>query len=537
MPEAAVGVRGERAALLVAPHGGRRPDGSELGPDGGRKVNDLHTAEITLELARRTGVSAIVNRAEDRNRLDWNRVSDVRAGAGWLLDLLLESARRQIAAAGRARIVFVHGWNAIQPSCDVGIGARVRQGVLVPVRQGVPSVPAEFLPQLARFVASGRSAGIDVTIGHRYPAAGRDNLLQIFTARYADDDDPRIRALAALGAAGRVAAVQLELAVPLRWKGHWRERTLDAIAELLGDGACDAALDLLEGGQHPSAHPDHLALEFHDGAAGIGGFAAIEQAANGHRQGRLLLCMGARRLGLFTGEDRGHVPTPLRCMGLGWQRDGDGAVRLAYEGPCLSFPRTDPFLDLERGLAEASLAELAADLCWEPYERGPAADAPALLGRVRGTVRFDGVTTPIDAPGGLRDAGAGAAGPWRERSAFTVPLGFDTALSIRTRSNGGERLSGVVVREGRSEPLLSGTIRARPGPDGFVPEAWRIEAVSRSGTWRVLGRVTHSIPVVRPAAEGRTLTVFGLARFAAGDRVGYGTFEQSQRLECKGSGS
>jgi len=66
--------------------------------------------------------------------------------------------------------------------------------------------------------------------------------------------------------------------------------------------------------------------------------------------------------------------------------------------------------------------------------------------------------------------------------------------------------------------------------DGLAPDAWRIEAVSRSGTLRVFGQVTHAIPVVRPAAAGKVLTHFGLARFGDGTRVGFGTFEQSQRL-------
>ena len=54
--------------------------------------------------------------------------------------------------------------------------------------------------------------------------------------------------------------------------------------------------------------------------------------------------------------------------------------------------------------------------------------------------------------------------------------------------------------------------------------------MSRSGRWSVFGQVTHAIPVVRPVADGKILTFFGLARFASDDRVGFGTFEQSRRL-------
>ncbi len=536
IPAAAVGVRGTIPALLIAPHGGRRPPASEVESGPGRKVNDLHTAAITLELAGRTGASAIVNRGQDRNELDWNRTSDVRANAGWLLDLLLDSVRRQIEAAGCASLVFVHGWNAIQPSCDVGIGARIEGGKLVGVKQGVPTVPEGFLPRLARFVACARGEGIDVTIGHRYPAAGRDNLLQMFTRRFAGDADPRVRELAALGDSGRVAAVQLELAVPLRWPGPWRERILGAISGLVVGDASAEDLPALHHEDPCAVDPDHIALEFHDGNHGVGGFTAFEQTPNGHRAGRLLLCLGTRELGLFTGERRGGTPTPLRCLGLGWRRGDGGEVRVEFEGPCLSFPRTDPFLDLERGLADADLADLAVDLRWTPSAHaGP--DAPAQAGRIEGRIRLGGFSTEVDAAAALRDRALGGSAPWRERSAFHVPLGDDVCLSVRTRATEGERISGVVTTGERVEALLSGTLSTRLAPDGLLPEAWRLEAVSRSTTWRVLGRVTHSIPVVRPGPDGRVLTVFGLARFSCGERVGYGTFERSRRLDSERSGS
>jgi hypothetical protein len=42
--------------------------------------------------------------------------------------------------------------------------------------------------------------------------------------------------------------------------------------------------------------------------------------------------------------------------------------------------------------------------------------------------------------------------------------------------------------------------------------------------------VTYAVPVVRPLPEGKLFTVFGLARFTAGARIGFGTFEHSRRI-------
>lgn len=537
VPDWLMRIDGETPVLFVAPHGGRRPSSSETDAQATRKVNDLHTAEITLELARALRGAAVVNPSEDRNRLDLNRVSHVRARAPWFLELLLRAVRAQIAVAGEATVLFIHGWNAIQPSCDVGIGARIAREAFVPVKQGVPTVPLRFLPRLAGFAEAARRGGIEVTLGHRYPGAGRDNVLQIFTSRFAGDEDPRIAELARLGGAGKISAVQLELAVPLRWAGPLRERAIAAIRHLvvpeLGAAAC---LDVLEAPRLVALPADHLAVEFHDGNAGVGGFAAAERSPSGRCQGRLLLCLGARRLGLFTGEDPGRSSGGLGCMGLEWTRDGEDEARLAYQGPCLTFPRTDPFLDLEAGLAEAEIADLDADLVWRSMAPHAGLTAShARLGRIEGRIRLDHWAAAISAPAALQDGVAPPATSWRERRALRIPLGADTFLSISSRLADEEIVEGQIVRAGRLEPVLSGRVSVRNSANGQAPMAWHVEAVSRSGTLRVFGRVTHAIPVVRPSIGGKLLTVFGLARFGAENRVGFGTFEHSQRLYQKGS--
>ena len=74
---------GDAPVLLIAPHGGRAGPATRalLNP----KVNDLHTADITHELARRLGAGAIINAGMDHNRLDLNRLSQVMNEAPWML--------------------------------------------------------------------------------------------------------------------------------------------------------------------------------------------------------------------------------------------------------------------------------------------------------------------------------------------------------------------------------------------------------------------------------------------------------------------
>lgn len=538
LPDWLVRLEGGAPALLVAPHGGRRTPASRLELQSTPKVNDLFTGELTLELARTLGAPALVNRAEDRNRLDLNRVSHVRAGAPWLLELLLESIQAQIAARGQATVLFIHGWNAIQPSCDLGIGARIGSESLLAVKQGVPTVSPSFLPRLARFAVACRRGGIRVTVGDRYPAAGRDNMLQIFTSRYANDGEPRVRELARLGASGKISAVQLELAVPLRWPGPLRRHVMQAVSHLVfPDGDARAPLEVLTAPAPVPAPPDRLGLEFHDAAAGIGGFAAIERSSAGRRRGRLLLCLGARRISLFTGEDASApaASAPLRCMGLEWRREPGGGVRLDYDGPSLTFPRPDPFLDLETGLAESDLSRLEVELEFRPTVAAPTGGPFLLVGGVAGRVRAGEWTAPICAPAALQDGLLAEQQAWQERRALQIPLAPKTFLSISSHLFEEERVEGHLAQDGRLEPILSGRVAVHDPGEGLAPQAWRVEAVSRSGTLRVFGHVTHAIPVVRPTADGRVLTVFGLARFGAEGLVGFGTFEQSLRLGRKGA--
>ena len=65
-------IDGDAPILLIAPHGGRAGPASRslLNP----KVNDLHTAAITRELATLLHAPALINASMDRNYLDLNRL-------------------------------------------------------------------------------------------------------------------------------------------------------------------------------------------------------------------------------------------------------------------------------------------------------------------------------------------------------------------------------------------------------------------------------------------------------------------------------
>src|SRR5262245_8952960 len=220
--------------LLVAPHGGRRPADAPIRDS--IKVNDLYTADLTALLAARTGSYALINRAGDRNEVDLNRISQVRARAPWFLDALVELLSALVARHGAVRVFFIHGWNVVQPVCDLGAGLKQRGGRVAPASKlAAPTVSAPFFTDaILPFRAAALAQGVDVALGRRYPAADKDNLLQVFSPRFAEDASPAVRSLAALATRQEIDAVQLELGVGLRWPGPGRDRFVEIFCRTLG---------------------------------------------------------------------------------------------------------------------------------------------------------------------------------------------------------------------------------------------------------------------------------------------------------------
>src|SRR5260370_19572340 len=108
------------------------PAGPGTRPIRNPKATDLHTADITRELAQRLGAGAIINAGMDRNRLDLNRLSQVMSEAPWLLELIAARLERIVERSGRAVVLLIHGWNIIEPRVDVGIGVKSANGTLLP---------------------------------------------------------------------------------------------------------------------------------------------------------------------------------------------------------------------------------------------------------------------------------------------------------------------------------------------------------------------------------------------------------------------
>src|SRR5207247_801319 len=207
------------------------------------RMNDLHTASFTAELAALLGAGALINEAHDRNEVDLNRVSEAHQRAPWFLERLADLLDTAVRRHGRATLLALHGWNVVQPVVDLGLGCTPGENPFVVGRAAAVS-PAFAASALPRLVEACRAHGIAATVGARYPARHRENLIQLFTRRYAEDGRPQVRALAAL--APLVDAVQLELGIALRWPGTWRARLVAACAE---------ALPALLAAPHPAGAP------------------------------------------------------------------------------------------------------------------------------------------------------------------------------------------------------------------------------------------------------------------------------------------
>jgi hypothetical protein len=450
-------------------------------------VNDLHTAALTAELAAATGASALVNAGLDRNDTDLNRIVEAAERAPRFLELLAQILEEKLAAHERVTLLTVHGWNVVQTSVDIGLGCKTEDHPFAVGRRAAVS-PAFAATALARLLAACDAHGIVATVGARYPARNAENLLQLFTTRYRDDPRATVRGLAA--AASRVDAMQLELGIPLRWPGTWRERLCASIVaslpELLAprpDAARAAAP------RPPDASPPPRApyrVEF--ASAGMCGLAALDGGAGG---GRLLLFLPGDRLLLFTGERAGAGAGD----GLGplVLRSGPRGASIRFRGPLLQFPDCTPFLDLETGLARGHLVDADVALDYAPH----AALGGDGFGDVTGRVSLDGV--PHDITGVGSTGGSFAEGPW-PRVRVALRLAPDTALraTIAVRD---DTATGVLVRNDERLEVVSGTAATADPESPFERLELHLELTNGERLDLVVHAV-HRLPVVRIQASG-----------------------------------
>lgn len=495
--------------LLLAPHGGRR-DPSRPRPRGRRlRVNDLHTAELAAALAERLDASLVANVGLDRNDLDLNRLSEVQRRAPWFLEQVEELLGLILARHPRAEVLVVHGWNVVQPRCDVGVGhalADERDGAAVGEALTV-SVPylSGRLGSFRRRCARDR---IEVTYGDRYAARSPNNLLQVFRrARGA----ARGR-LASWLDAGRVEAVQLELGVPLRWPGKFRDAFLDAATEVFGSahaGDVTCASNAGEGASPLSRR----ALQAYDPRAGIGVVAGVGPIGEGALGGRLLVFPGGQVLELFTGEARGASGSSVGDLRL--EEDGD-RLALRFAGPALHVEDAAAYLDTESALAASRLAEVSVDLDFLPL-------CGRAYGAVRGHVIVDGRAVAVDTHGfGEPLLIRPETGERRGRTLLAAAFGAHGAV-VAELPEGGADGSHVRLTPGRPAETAGATGDIRLGSDPYTPAELRIDPC---GGETLIARPVNRMSILRPAGEGTSARI--TLGVAAVDGGGSGFYEHTR---------
>jgi hypothetical protein len=519
---------GRSAVLVVAPHGGRRQPMPPV-PGGGRasarvrRVNDLHTADLAEELADALDAALIVNPALDRNRLDLNRISQVTARAGWFLALIETLVEDILTRHARAELLFVHGWNVIQPKCDVGIGHPLLEAAGAHAcAEALTVSPAYATERLDGFRAACAAAGIATTYGVRYPARHPNNLLQLFRpSAPCAQTAPR---LAIWAAARRIEAVQLELGVPVRWPGAFRHGFLRAaVAAFTGAPAPDrdprarAPRTAHAAAQRTRRHDEPVSpsasLQLYDPRAGIALTARVDRAGV-QTAGRLLVFVGRERLALFIGEDVHRSGRPSEGPHFTTTPHG---CRMRFAGVALAGDDGGLYWDLEQAFAASTLCAVRVDLSFRRALSGA-------YGVAEGWVEIDGARHDIEAHAFTRPGVSSAApGVWSSQLTLSAAFGAERALRVRHDFPGGGVLRELTASGEVSHPLPPLTI----GFDGDRYSPARIVI----GADTLVCEPHTRMAITRPLPPHRQARVtFGAARFLRDGEEGFGFYEYARAL-------
>jgi len=556
-------VEGHTPILLIAPHGGRAGQAAHarLHP----RVNDLHTAEITRELSRRLRAHALINTGMDRNALDCNRVEEVARQAPWVLATLAARVADLVGRHGRVLVLVIHGWNVVEARIDFGLGARFHSGRLRPVAAAHITASERFINgPLAKLCARLEAAGILPTMGLRYPAAGRQNLLQIFTPRFAQSRLEPLRSLAGLAADGLIDAVQLELSVALRWPGALRDRTIGLLTETFAAGAPGAlsARPAAVARHHHSttarprkqpgatgATPFRFGIELFDPNSGIGVMASMD--LNGGDAARVIMLLPDGRVALCTAEGK-----------LEWRRNRitrgpiqlitDGRkVAVEFSGPALVVPDASAYLRMERALETGSVDHSAAlqctlelrtatgPICFDPqfFSRGA---RQAGFGTASGTITVGGLSRQLDALGKTGVSLLGQAErPFASRcSLWSYFPGGPMARAIEAR-----QALGPDESRSESATMLAGEdaavdcrieqLRTTAWSPGGAPSHIEARLTHQSGIVLVTAAPQCFMALSRPGpAASRVYTALGFATFDSDGCAGAGMFECSRSVSA-----
>ena len=557
----------ESPLLLIAPHGGRAEPRTRalLNP----KVNDLHTADITRGLAARLDASALINVAMDRNRLDCNRLSQILAGAPWLLEIIADRVGAIVARHGRVTVLLIHGWNIIEPRLDFGLGLRTSGAELRPPGSACISACDSFINgRLALLSERLHRHGIKPTYGMRYPGGGLQNLLQAFTARHRESPNASLSLISEIAARGVVDAAQLELSVALRMPGELRTRCEDAIVEAFSSNGADShvarAPVIVNRAPRPAvakseigaaatvATPGRVGIEFYDPAARFGAMASFDVGGAG-MGARIMMLFDGHRAALFTAEGRPTRSASAVTHGpLSLRREGESIV-LAFRGPAVIVPDATAYLSIERALASGRLCgDTEVNVRFEidgaggefDFDRilsssGAAQDLPsssAAFGRIAGQVCLEGATRTI---AGVARAGVSftGLGPQRFTTRRMIWASFKTkdapnALEARSVATDGAppSQSARILDVGGWSPcelrnLTIETPAVEEPPHRIAASLMR----STGASYELDGSVECFIPLSRPGLEqSRIYTTLGFASFGLGADRGAGMFEYSR---------
>lgn len=552
-------VQGRTPILLIAPHGGRagKAARARLHP----RINDLHTADITRELSRRLQAHALINTGMDRNALDCNRIEDIAHKAPWILARVAGQVEKLIDRHGHVLVLVIHGWNVVEARIDFGLGARIHSGQLRPVATAHITASEGFINgPLAHLCGQLQAAGILPTFGLRYPAAGRQNLLQIFTPRFEHSRLEPLRNLARLAANGTIDAVQLELSVALRWPGPLRERTLGLLTESFA-ASRPARVDAFPAvvarphraaarvkPRSPAARPApfRFGVELFDPSGEIGVMTSIDFLGGGGARvimllpdGKIAICTAEGKLALHRNRlTRGPVQLTI---------DG-GEVTVEFSGQALVVPDAAAYLRMEQAF-ETGVVDSAAGLkctlriqtATGPIRFNPhfftAATRQTGFGTVTGTITIGGVTRALNAIGRVGVSLLGQ--PERAFVSRASLWGYfpdgapGRAVEARMADEPEHRhsASGLLLIGDRVAQCRVEQLQTAPWSPGSAPATLEALLTHPQGSLRLRATPRCFMALSRPGPNAsRVYTSMGFARFELDGAVGAGMFECSRAL-------
>jgi hypothetical protein len=560
-------IEGDSPLLLIAPHGGRAGKAAQatLHP----KVNDLHTAEITRELAARLHASALINSAMDRNLIDCNRIPQLAERAPWVLEIIAQRLAAMVERFGRATVLLVHGWNIIEPRVDFGLGVRTYGRELRPAGSARVSANDDFINgPLLSLAAKLRAAGITATFGLRYPAGGIHNLVQAFTERHRESSLSPLSRISAIGARGVVDAAQLELSVSVRLLGPFRQRCVEAIAQTFSGppqaaAPSDSNLSIvrtpLASRRVSTTAPVRVGMEFYDAASGIGAMASFDLGTPGFGA-RIMMLLGERRVILCTCEGTTKRADDRLSLGpLSLAIRGSSLV-LEFAGTAVVVPDGSTYLSIERALATGILDPRARVTLEVPLS-GDGPDPAVLFGHraldgaarniapvfsiASGEATLEGRHYSLQAStrAGVSFTGLGPQKFNERRMIWALVHGNEQAqdaIELR-RIDGDSETEQQIARlfsDGNWSTLTLTSLAIEAGAPESMPH--RLEATvaaSAGDSFNLLGTPIAFVPLSRPGLDGsRIYTSLGFGTFKWGTRSASGMFEYSRRVDPANDG-